>query len=161
MSSTTWGWLLAIVGTLASVAGVIFSALAWVQAKGAKKAASEAARSVKSKDTAHEFAKLAADAKDLLAAVQDQRADRAIEAVNDLVHHLSVALSRRGEFLTGEPELREAIRQLNAVSGYLSSRGFPSEPSEILKLTRRCQQIHQVVCSVQGSLEKTVERVDQ
>jgi hypothetical protein len=161
MTASAWNWLLTISGTLASFAGVVFSGLAWVQAKGAKKAANEAVRSVKSKDTAHEFAKLAADAKDLLAAVQVQRVDRAIEAVNDLVHQLSVALARRKEFLPGDAELREAIKQLSAVSGYLSSRGFPADPVEILKLTRRCQQIHQIVCGIQGSLEKTVEGVDQ
>jgi phosphoribosyl-ATP pyrophosphohydrolase len=99
MTASVWNWILAIVGTVASIAGVVFSCMAWVKAKGAKKAANEAVRSVKSKDTAHEFAKLAADAKELLAAVQDQRADRAIGAVNDLVHLLSVALSRRDEFL--------------------------------------------------------------
>jgi len=161
MTASAWNWFLDISGTVASLAGVVFSWMAWVQATGAKKAAEEAARSVKSKDTAHEFAKLAADAKDLLAAVQNQRADRAIEAVNDLVHQLSVALSRREEFLPGDSELKLAIKQLSAVSGYLSSRGFPSDSGEILKLTRRCQQIHQIVCGVQGSLEKTVEGVGQ
>lgn len=161
MTASAWNWLLTISGTAASVAGVVFSCLAWVQAKGAKQAAREAARSVRSRDTVHEFAKLAADAKDLLAAVQVQRADRAIEAVNDLVHQLSVALARREEFLSDDAELRVAIKQLSAVSGYLSARGFPSDPEEILKLTRRCQQIHQIVCGVQGSLEKTVEGVGQ
>lgn len=157
MTASAWNWILAIVGTVASLAGVVFSVLAWVQAKGAKKAAEEAARSVKSKETAHEFAKLAADAKDLLAAVQDQRADRAVEAVNDLVHLLSVALARRVDFLPVDAELKVAIKQLSAVSEYLASKGFPTEPSEIGKLTRRCQQIHQIVCGVQGSLERTVE----
>jgi hypothetical protein len=161
MTSSDWNWVLTIAGTVASIAGVVFSWMAWVQAKGAKKAAKEAAHAVKSKDTAHEFAKLAADAKDLLAAVQDQRADRAIEAVNDLVHRLSVALARREEFLPRDAELKEAIKQLSAVSGYLSSRGFPSDSVEILKLTRRCQQIHQIVCGVQGNLEKSVEGVGQ
>jgi thioesterase domain-containing protein len=161
MTASDWNWLLTISGTVASVVGVIFSCLAWVQAKGAKQAAEEAARSVKSKDTAHEFAKLAADAKDLLAAVQDQRADRAIEAVNDLVHQLSVALARRDEFLPVDSELKDAIKQLSDVSGYLASRGFPSNHAEILKLMRKCQQIHQIVCGVQGCLEKAIEGVAQ
>ncbi len=161
MNPNTWAWFLAIIGTVASVAGVVFSWMAWAQAKGAKQAATEAARIAKTRDAVHEFAKLAADAKDLLAAVQDQRVERAIEAVNDLVHHLSVALSRRSEFLTNNVELKEAIKQLSSVSSYLSSRGFPQEPGEVQKLTRRCQQIHQTVCAVQGILEKTVEGVEQ
>jgi phosphoribosyl-ATP pyrophosphohydrolase len=116
MTASIWNWVLAIVGTVASTAGFVFSWMAWVQAKGAKKAANEAARSVKSKDAAYEFAKLAEDAKELLAAVQYQRADRAIEAVNDLVHLLSVAIARRVDFLPVDVELKVAIKQLSAVS---------------------------------------------
>ena len=42
MTASAWNWILAIVGTLASIAGVVFSWKAWVQASGAKKAAEEA-----------------------------------------------------------------------------------------------------------------------
>ena len=39
MSSIAWSWALAITGTLASLAGVVFSWMAWVQAGRAKDAA--------------------------------------------------------------------------------------------------------------------------
>jgi hypothetical protein len=160
MTASAWNWLLGIVGTVASIAGVVFSWMAWVQAKGAKEAAEAASDAVKARDTAHEFTKLAVDAKELLTAVQEQRTDRAIESANDLGHLLSVALSRRTEFLPNEPELRSTIKQLQTVSSYLSSKGFPQEPDDVARLTRRCQQIHQVMCKVQGSLERTEEGVD-
>src|ERR1035441_109401 len=78
MTPSDWNWLLAISGTVASVAGVVFSSMAWVQAKGAKKAAEEAARTVRIRETADEFLRLAADAKDLMAAVQAREKDKAI-----------------------------------------------------------------------------------
>jgi hypothetical protein len=161
MAPSDWNSLWTIVGTFASIVGVIFSWRAWVQAKGAKQAAEEASDTVKARDTAHEFITLATDAKELLTAVQEQRADRAIEAANDLVHRLSVALSRRTKFLPNEQELKSTIKQLQNVSSYLSSKGFPQGPDEVTKLTRRCQQIHQVMCGIQGSLERTLEGVDQ
>jgi hypothetical protein len=60
-----------------------------------------------------------------------------------------------------DSELKEAVKQLSAVSGYLASRGFPSNPAEVLKLMHKCQQIHQIVCGVQGILEKAIEGVGQ
>ena len=95
MTASNWNWLLTIVGTAASVAGVVFSCMAWVQAKGAKRAAEEASRAVKARDTAHEFNQLATDARDLLAAVQAKQKDRATAVANDLTHLLSIALDVR------------------------------------------------------------------
>jgi hypothetical protein len=160
MTAGAWNWLLTIGGTIASIAGVVFSWMAWIQAKGARQAAEEASEAVRARDTAHEFTKLAVDAKELLTAIQEQRTDRAIESANDLGHLLSVALSRRTEFLPNEPELRSTIKQLQTVSSYLSSKGFPQNPDEVARLTRRCQQIHQVMCAIQGILERRVEGVD-
>jgi type VI protein secretion system component VasK len=76
MTASAWNWLLAISGTVASLAGVVFSCLAWVQAKGAKQAAEEAVRTVRVRDTADEFLQLSADAKALLEAVQAKEKDR-------------------------------------------------------------------------------------
>lgn len=157
MSSTAWSWLLTIIGTVASVGGVLFSWRAWAQAKGARKAAEEASIAVKAKDTAHEFSRLAADAKDLLTAVQERRVDRAIQSANDLAHLLKIAVERRFEFLPEDQELQSTIGQLQTVSRYLSSKGFPAEIRDTELLTRRCQGIHQAVCKAQGNLERRVE----
>jgi len=161
MTASAWNWVLAIAGTLASLAGLVFSWMAWVQAKGAKRAAEEASDAVRARDTTDEFTKFALDAKELLTAIQERRTDRAIESANDLGHLLSVALSRRTAFLPEEPELRSTVKQLQTVSSYLSSKGFPLDQGEIARLTRRCQEIHEVMCRIQGSLERNVEGVDQ
>lgn len=158
MSPTDWNWTLTIAGTVASVAGVGLSWGALVQAKGARKAAEAASNAVKARDTAHEFTKLAVDAKDLLTAVQEGRVDRAIQSANDLTHLLTIAIERRLEFLPDVKELQNTIDQLQSVSRYLSSKGIPSENRDIDKLTKRCQGIHQAVCKAQGNLERGVER---
>jgi hypothetical protein len=161
MTAFAWNWILAIIGTVASVAGVVFSCMAWVQAKGAMRAAEMAAHAARARDTTHEFTKLAADAKELLTAVQERRLDRAVEAANDLAHSLTVAISRRTSYLPEDVELENTVKHLQAVSAYLSSKGFPEDLQEIAKLTRRCQQVHQDMCEVQGVLERSVEGVEQ
>jgi hypothetical protein len=51
MTPGTWNWLLTVAGTMASIAGVVFSWMAWIQAKGAKQAAEEASEAVR--DSGH------------------------------------------------------------------------------------------------------------
>ena len=146
-----------ILGTIASLAGLGWSWAAWCQAKSAKLAAEDAAKAVRTQDAAHEFSKLAMDAKDLLASVQDGRKDRAIAAANDLVHLLSIVLSRRRGFLPSNPDLELRIKNLRIVSNDLSTAGFPTEQKQLSALVRRCEQIHATVCEITGFLERNSE----
>jgi len=82
MTASAWNWILAIVGSVASIAGVVFSWMAWVQASGAKKAAEEEADAVRTRETANEFLRLAADANGLVASVQARDRERAIGATD-------------------------------------------------------------------------------
>jgi len=148
---------LTIVGTVASIAGVVFSWRAWRQAKAAKEAAIDAAAAARTQETAHEFSKLAADAKELLSAVQDGRTERAIAAANELVHVLTIARSRRSAYLPANTELELRIKNLRLVSNDLSASGFPVDPKEISSLIRRCEQIHATVCEVAGYVEREME----
>ena len=156
-----WSWLLAIVGTLASIVGVIFSVLAWVQAKGAKRAAEEATDAVKTRDTAHEFTKLATDAKDLLAAVQNGQKGRAIEAADDLTHLLVIAVERRASYLPKEFEAQLCIRNLQSISRSLGTEGFADEPRKRRQLLDRCHQIHRSLCGIAGVVERHTEETDK
>lgn len=89
MTSNTWSWSLAIVGTLASVAGVVFSWLASVQASRAETAASDAANAVRTRNLAHSFSKWAVDARDLLRAVREPNFENAQRAAIELLGALS------------------------------------------------------------------------
>jgi len=90
MTGSDWNWLLAIAGTVASIAGVVFSWMAWVQATKAKDAAREAAAAVRKRNAAQEFLRLAGDAKEFLSAVQQGRTENAISTANGLLHGLSM-----------------------------------------------------------------------
>lgn len=102
---------------------------------------------------------LAADAKELLSAVQDGRKERAIAAANDLVHMLSIAGARRSSYLPADSELDQQIKNLRLVSNSLASAGFPTESREVSALIRRCEQIHAIVCEVSGYVERNEEEI--
>jgi hypothetical protein len=161
MTASAWNWFLAISGTIASFVGVVFSWMAWVQAKGAKKAAEEASNAVKARDTAHEFTKLASDAKELLTAVQGRQKDRAIAAADDLTHLLIIAFERRASYLPEGFKAELCIRNLQSISKSLGTEGFPEEPGKIKQLFERCHQIHKSLCGIAGVVERYTEETDE
>jgi hypothetical protein len=161
MTASAWNWLLTFGGTIASIAGVVFSWMAWQQAKGAKQAAEEASNAVKARDTAHEFTKLATDAKDLLAAVQAGQKDRAIAAADDLAHLLVIAVERRSSYLPGDFKAELCIKNLQSISISLSTEGFANESRKRRQLLDRCHQIHRSLCGIAGVVERRTEETDE
>ena len=161
MTASAWNWLLTIGGTIASIAGVVFSWMAWDQAKGAKKAAEEAANAVKARDTAHEFTKLATDAKELLTAVQGVQKDRAIAAADDLTHLLVIAVERRASYLPRDFDAQLCITNLQSISRSLGIEGFSDEPRKRGKLLERCHQIHRSLCGIAGAVERHTEETNE
>jgi hypothetical protein len=157
MTASAWNWLLTISGTVASLAGVVFSWMAWVQAKGAKKAAEEAARTVRARETEYEFSRLADDARDLLAAVEGRQQEKAIEAADHLAHLLIIAGGHRAAFLPESFSTELCVGNLRKVSTSLASEGFPEVPLKMEKLLKRCHQIHEELCGVAGSAQSRTE----
>lgn len=158
MGSTTWGWLLAIVGTLASIAGVAFSWLAWVQAMKAKQAAREAAEAVRARNLSHEFSQFCADARELLQAVRELRFENAQRAATGL---LGVLAHNRG-WQTGlkqaasAAEVDEIIRLLNLVNTYLTERAvFEGKQA---KIAEHCQLIFRKLNEISGNFDAEVEK---
>jgi len=161
MTAVAWNWLLTIVGAIASVAGVVLSWLAWTQAKGAKKAAEEAARIVRTRETAYEFSRMAADAKSLLEAVQTRQKEKAVIAATDLAHLLMIARDRRANFLPVGFSTELSVDNLQRIGSLLASEGFPEISSEMEKLLARCHQIHSSLCGIAGSVERTPEGTER
>jgi hypothetical protein len=159
MTASAWNWLLAISGTLASIAGVVFSWMAWVQAKGAKKAAEEARDVVKTRDTAHEFSDLASDSKELLAAVREGQSQKAAKTATDLVHDLSILKGRRSNYLPRKSvgKINTIIDVLNLVCDALEQVGLPDDQRMIA--VQRCREIHQRVCEIAGTIEQRAEEL--
>jgi len=161
MTASAWNWLWTIVGTMASIAGVVFSCMAWVQAKGAKRAAEEAARTVRARETEYEFSRLAVDARELLAAVQGKQKEKAIEASNHLSHLLIVAGSHRAAYLPEGFPTELCVENLRKVSTFLASEGFSEAPQKMVRLLNRCHQIHEALCGISGSVQRQTEGAEE
>src|ERR1700722_3554339 len=148
MTPGSWNWLLTIAGTIASVAGVVFSWMAWVQAKGAKLAAEEAVKTIRARETEYEFSRLASDSRELLAAVQGKQKEKAIEAANHLTHLLIIAGGHRAAYLPDEFSTELCVENLRKVSIWIASKGFPENSQEMGKLLKSCHQIHESLCGI-------------
>jgi hypothetical protein len=157
MTAIVWNWVLAIAGTVASVAGVVFSCMAWWQAKGAKKAAEEAAKTVRTRETEYEFSRLALDARELLAAVQGKQVEKAIAVANQLAHLLIIAGGHRAAYLPEGFSTGLCVENLRKVSTQLASEGFPEASQKMAKLLTRCHQIHEELCGISGSVQSRTE----
>ncbi|MGH9604233.1 MAG: hypothetical protein ACRD3N_00900 [Terracidiphilus sp.] len=157
MSSTAWGWLLAIVGTAASLAGVVFSALAWVQAGKAKDAARGAAEAVRKRNASQEVLRLAGDAKEFLAAVQQNRAENAISTANNLVHALAMIRTGSVARVSDADMLKTCESEIIGVIVGLNVDGIPADQSKFSDLLDHCHAIHRTICELAGHMERLSE----
>ena len=157
MSSTAWIWLLTIVGTLASIAGVVFSWLAWIQATGAKKAAREAADAVRMRNLSHEFSRWSVNAQELLQAVRELRFENAQRAATELLGVLAHNKGWQVRLKGTAPisEIDEIIRLLNLVNTYLTERSvFEGKQG---KIAEHCQVIFRRLNEISGGFDAEVE----
>ncbi len=157
MSSTAWNWLLAIVGTVASIAGVVFSWLAWVQAGKAKDAAREAADAVRTRNLSHDFSRWSVIARELLQAVREMHLENAQRAATDLLgvlaHNKGWQAGLKGE--ASAVKVDEVIRLLALVNTYLTERAvFEGKRS---KIAEHCQIIFRRLNEISGTFDAEVE----
>lgn len=161
MTPTDWSWLLAIIGTLVSIAGLVFSWMAWVQAVKAKDAAQRATDAIRKRNTAQDVLRLAGDAKEFLAAVQQDRAGNAISAANGLLHALSILRSQGIADSADVDTLKTCLGQIASVAIRLNVEGAPADPSKREDLLVLCHGIHRTVCDLAGRFEHLSEGVNQ
>jgi hypothetical protein len=158
MTASAWNWLLTISGTLASIAGVVFSCMAWVQAKGAREAAREAAHAVRTRSLSHSFLQWSVDARELLQSVRELRFDSAQRSATDLLGVLAHnkgwrAGLRSDQSVTG---LNEVIRLVDLVNQFLSDREvFEGNQAEIV---RHCEVIFRKLKEASGKLDAAMEK---
>jgi hypothetical protein len=157
MSSTTWSWLLAIIGALASIAGVVFSWMAWVQAGKAKEAAREAADAVRTRNLSHDFSRWSQNAQELLQAVRELRFENAQRAATDLLGVLAHNKGWQAGLKREAPAVKveEVIRLLTLVNTYLAEREvFEGKQA---KIAEHCQVIFRRLNEISGSFDAEVE----
>jgi hypothetical protein len=158
MTASAWNWVLAIVGTVTSIAGVVFSVLAWIQAKGARKAAREAAAAVRIRNLSHNFSQWSADAQELLQSVRDLRFESAQRSATDLLgvlaHNKGWRAGLRNEAQAAG--LTEAFRLVSLVNQLLADREvFEGSQTEIV---RHCEAIFRKLKEASGKLDAAMER---
>lgn len=156
MTAAAWGWLLAIVGTVASVAGVVFSWLAWKEAAKAKRAAIEAADAVRARNLAHSFSRWAVDARDLLRAVRESHFDNAQRAAIDLLGALSHNKGWQAGLQRQDAAVEEIVRMLSLVNVYLTDKAVFSD--KLADLAEYCQTIYRKLSELAGSIDAQAER---
>ena len=158
MSSTAWAWLLAIIGTVASVGGVVFSWLAWVQASGAREAAREAAAGVRGRNLSLRFSEWSADARELLQAVRDLQFETAQRSATDLLGVLAHNKGWQSGLQNDAPAagLQEVIRLVGLVNEYLAERAvFEGNRTEIV---RHCEIIFRKLKEASGKVDAAMEK---
>ena len=148
-----------IVGTLASIAGVVFSVLAWVQAGKATEAAREAADAVRVRNLSHDFSRWSANALELLQAVRELRFENAQRAATDLLGVLAhnkgwqAGLKREVSIV----KVDEVIRLLTLVNTYLKDRAV-FEGKQV-KIAEHCLVIFHRLNEISGSFDAEVENL--
>jgi hypothetical protein len=157
MSVTAWNWLLAVLGTIASVLGVVFSWMAWLQAGKAKEAAEDAARWTRRRNAAQEVLRLAGDAKEFLAAIQQHRDESAISFANALVHALAIVRSRGISDASDAAAIKTCENEIVRVIIGLRVHGISEDPPGYSDLLVSCHGIHRSVCELAGRLERLAE----
>ena len=157
MTASAWNWVLAIVGTVTSIAGVVFSWMAWVQAAKAKDAARDAVKAMRRRETAYEVSRLARDAKDFLESVQQRRMEIAIVASNNLAHALSTVRSWKIAQRADADKLKLCVRDVEGVAIQITVEGIPEDGDRFEDLLFRCHGIHRVVCDMASKLEHLSE----
>lgn len=157
MSANDWNSLWTVVGTGASIVGVVFSLMAWIQAAKAKDAARDAVSAVRRRETAYEVSRLARDAKDFLESVQQGRKEIAILASNNLAHALSTIRSWKIAHHADSDKLKACVRDIEGVAIRLTVEGIPAEGPGFEGLLVHCHDIHRVVCDLASKLERLSE----
>jgi len=155
-----WIRELSLAASFASIAGFVFSLLAWLRARGAEQLAREAREAVRRGNAAEDLQSLAAMAKDFLACVENDQIEAACLRARDLVFGINQAKERwRGILLdeTGE-RLFTTSKQVSSVSRNLSMRHAKITPDERDRLLRFCHEVITTLSAETGKIQSLIER---
>jgi hypothetical protein len=140
---------------VASVAGVVFSCLAWVQAAKAKDAAREAVVAVRIRNLSRSFSQWSRDARDLLRDVRNLHFADAQRAATDLLGALSHNKGWQLELRQNAAGVEEVVRLLDFVNNYLSDETIFMDMRN--RLVQDCQTIYSKLNEVDGAIDAQVE----
>jgi hypothetical protein len=135
-----------LIGVAASILGLIFSILAWLRAKDAKKAAEEARKAVRQGNAAEDLQRLATKARELLHFVENDQ--------------FNAARIRWKVFLPEEnrAQLAEAGKKAGLVTRALAIVEEEIEPENRTKLVNACREVVSRLAAESGNIQSEVDR---
>jgi hypothetical protein len=152
-----------IIGCIASVGGLIFSILALVAAKSAKKAAEQARDAVYRENLKQELQEMTVLASQMLSAIG--RTDRVTvgSAATSLLALSEHAISRWGHYLGQEQlaKLKDVPELIASINRTVLLHGIPSDMSPLKKMVDQCQNSMRTMNSVLGSIQIELESANE
>jgi hypothetical protein len=149
-----------LIGVAASILGLIFSILAWLRAKDAKKAAEEARKAVRQGNAAEDLQRLATKARELLHFVENDQFNAARIRSGDLILDITHAQHRWKVFLPEEnrAQLAEAGKKAGLVTRALAIVEEEIEPENRTKLVNACREVVSRLAAESGNIQSEVDR---
>jgi hypothetical protein len=146
-----------ILGVLLGAAGLIYSILAFLAAKGAKKSAEEARREVRSLVAAEKFHHLNSSAKELCSHIEHEDLPVASFLARDLWFEINGAITR-WEFLDSatKERFREASRLAQQVGEFMRSKG-QLDARDKAKVLKKCDLILAILSGESGKIQGGLE----
>ncbi len=155
-----------LIGTLASwasIAGLVFSVLAFVFSKRASKAAEEARDSVLLKSLSQDMSDANRIAAEIVRFVSMERGDMALLRAGDLLNQVSYFVNRWDAKLAEQSKnnLLGARVHLNSIHSALTAKSI-SEMSALQKarLARSCQHVNVIFSEEHGTAVKAADRAN-
>jgi hypothetical protein len=153
-----------VVGSLASVLGLILTGFALYYAKSAAQAAGAAMRSVHRANANEVLAKIGETATQLQTSVENDQTQEAKVRARDLIAEISRFKLRFERFLGTDSKTRidEAREQVSVMSGILATRGVPDSAVEKRKMLRICHNDVVVVLNEESArILATIEKEEE
>lgn len=154
-----WREVLNIAGGLASLAGFVFSGLAWRRATGAENAARQARDAVRRSNAGEDLQALSEKAEDLLCCTQNDQFEAVLLRSRDLLIGIPQARHRWQAFLTDDSlkQIEKAIKEIGRVSGALSAGRAAITPEVREKLLKSCHEVAKVLAEELGKTRRRAE----
>src|SRR5262249_32601205 len=147
-------------GNLASVAGLVFSMLAFVFSKRASKAAKEARDSILVRTLMHDMSHAVGIASDLGRTIDVGRVEMALWRVGELINALGYLVERWSDQLSEDSKksLARVRTQLGSLRTSLNTLPVGVvEPDQRNRMTKSCQTIAEILNSEHGKAVKGMD----
>jgi len=146
-----------ITGAVLGAAGVVFSMLAFIAAKRAKRSADDARRDVRSLVAADRFHHLNSSASELFSHIEHENLPVASFLARDLRFEINTAITR-WEFLDGDTKerFREASRLTQQVGEFMRTKA-ELDAKDKARVLKKCDAILTILSGESGKIQSGLE----